>query len=309
MKFKKPIAIRDIAQKYGLEILGNENLIATGINEIHKVEPGDITFVDHEKYYHKSIHSAASIIIIDKSSDFPEGKALLICDNPFLVYNDIVHSVKPFEPLNGKPIQDQFIHPDAIIEPGSIIGHRVIIGAGSYIQAGAIIHSDVEIGEEVIVQSGAIIGTDAFYFKKEKNKYTKWNSCGKVILKDKVVVGAGCTINKGVSGDTIIGEGTKMDSQVHIGHGAVIGDHCLIAAQVGIGGKTLIGNNVTIYGQAGIAHNLTIGDNVVILAKSGVSKNLESGKTYFGYPAVEAREKYKELATLRSITSSKESMV
>ncbi|NNF34020.1 MAG: UDP-3-O-(3-hydroxymyristoyl)glucosamine N-acyltransferase [Saprospiraceae bacterium] len=301
MRFNKPIAVREIAKKYGLKILGNKDLVATGINEIHKVEHGDITFVDHEKYYKQSIYSDASIIIINKSVDIPEGKALLVTDQPFNVYNDIVNTLRPFQPLNGRPMTDQHIHKDVIIEPGAIIGDRVKIKAGTYIQAGAIIHSDVIIGERVMIQSGAIIGTDAFYFKKEEGRHHKWTSCGRVVIEDDVVIGAGCTLNKGVSGDTVIGEGTKMDSQVHVGHGAVLGKHCLVAAQVGIGGKTIIGDHVTIYGQVGIAHNLNIPDHVTILGKSGVTKDLEAGKTYFGYPAVEARERYKELATLRAL--------
>lgn len=305
MRFNKPIAIREIAEKYGLKILGNKDLVATGINEIHKVTHGDITFVDHEKYYRKSIYSDASIIIINKPAEIPDGKALLVADQPFMIYNDIVNTLRPFQPLNGRPVVDQHIHKDAIVEPGAIIGDRVMIGADSYIQAGAIIHSDVIIGKGVIIQSGAIIGTDAFYFKKEEGRYHKWTTCGRVVIEDDVVIGAGCTLNKGVSGDTVIGEGTKMDSQVHVGHGAVLGKHCLVAAQVGIGGKTIIGDHVTIYGQAGIAHNLIIPDHVTILAKSGVSKDLETGKTYFGYPAVEARQRYKELAALRALSSKK----
>ena len=115
-------------------------------------------------------------------------------------------------------------------------------------------------------------------------------------------IGAGCTINRGVSGESVIGEGTKIDCQVHVGHGVVIGKNCLIAAQVGIAGKTIIGDNCVIYGQAGIAQNVMIGDNSVILAKSGVSKDLRGNKTYFGYPAGEAREKYKEIAMLRLLS-------
>ena len=302
MKFLKPIPVRRFADVYGLEILGNSSLLVTGINEIHKVVKGDITFVDHPKYYQKSIHSAASVIIIDKVEDFPEGKALLIAENPFEIYNSIVGSMKPFQPLNGVPRNNQSIHSSAVIEPGAMIGNDVQIGEGSYVQAGAIIHSDVIIGKNCIIQSGAILGTDAFYFKKVDGHFKKWISCGRVLIEDEVVVGPGCTINKGVSGDTIIGEGTKMDSQVHVGHGAVVGKHCLIAAQVGIGGKTVIGDHVTIYGQAGIAHNLNIGSHTTILAKSGVSKDLESGKTYFGYPASEAREAYKGIATLRALS-------
>lgn len=305
MKFSEPIPIISLAEKYNLQIKGNASLIATGINEIHKVKKGDITFVDYEKYYQQSLQSDATIIIIDKEVDCPPGKALLICKDPFNVYEDIVSSHRPFQPLNGKPLMNQDIDPSVIVERNAIIGNNVTIGKDSYIQAGAIIHSDVIIGERVMIQSGAIIGTDAFYFKKGKEGYTKWTSGGRVVIEDDVVVGAGCTINKGVSGDTVIGAGTKMDSQIHIGHGAVIGKNCLLAAQVGIAGKTIVGDNCVIYGQVGIGQNLTIGEGATILGKSGVTKSLEGGKTYFGYPAAEAREKYKELATLRMLAIPK----
>lgn len=151
------------------------------------------------------------------------------------------------------------------------------------------------------MQAGALIGTDAFYYKKINGHYHKWRSGGRVIIGNDVEVGAGCTISRGVSGETIIGEGTKLDCQIHIGHGAVIGRHCLIAAQVGIAGKTIIGDHCVIYGQVGIAQNLHIGDHTILLAKSGVSKDLEGGKTYFGVPAGEAREKYKEIAGIKML--------
>jgi len=157
------------------------------------------------------------------------------------------------------------------------------------------------IGKKVVIQAGAIIGTDAFYFKKSEEGYTPWRSGGRVIIEDDVQIGAGCTINKGVSGDTVIGEGSKLDCQVHIAHGVVLGKNCLLAAQVGIAGKTIVGDNCTFYGQSGIAQSLVIGDGVTLLAKTGVSKDLEGGKTYFGIPAAEAREKYKELAALRQL--------
>jgi len=163
------------------------------------------------------------------------------------------------------------------------------------------------IGDNVIIQAGALIATDAFYYKKIDGTYFKWRSGGKVIIEDDVEIGAGCTINRGVSGETIIGKGSKLDCQIHIGHGVVIGKNCLIAAQTGIAGKTIIGNNCTIYGQVGIAQNLHIGDNTVLLAKSGVSKDLEGNKTYYGNPASEAREKYKEIAAIKMLLSEKSS--
>ena len=143
------------------------------------------------------------------------------------------------------------------------------------------------------------------FHKKTDEGFIQWRSGGRTILHDNVRVGAGSTLNKGVSGDTIVHEGTKIDCQVHLGHGVVIGKNCLLAAQVGIGGKTIVGDQCVFYGQVGIAQNLTIGDNVIILAKSGVSKSLAGGKTYFGIPAEEVSKKYREMAAVRLLNSRK----
>ena len=301
MKFSTPIPVKDIAEKYNCELIGNADLEATGINEIHKVEVGDITFVDLDKYYSKSINSAASIIIIDKRTDFPEGKALLLCENPFQVYNSIAKEHRPFEPLSKMVSDSAMIHPSTILEPNVVVGNHVRIGKNCYIQANVFIGDYTVIGDNVNVQAGTVIGTDAFYFKKSEAGYEKWRSVGRVIIENDVEIGACCTINKGVSGDTIIGEGTKFDCQIHIGHGAVVGKKCLFAGQVGVGGKTIIGDNVVLYGQVGIVNNLVIGSNIIVLAGAGVSKNLESNKVYFGAPASEARVKYKELAALKML--------
>jgi len=225
----------------------------------------------------------------------------MICDNPFSVYDDIVRTHRPFTPIWASVDPTADIDPSAIIEPNVIIGPHVKIGKETYIQAGAIIHEHCIIGDHVIIQSGALIGTDAFYFQKKEGKYTKWRSGGRVVIEDHADIGAGCTLNRGVSGDTIIGEGTKLDSQVHIGHGVEVGKHCLIAAQTGIGGKSIIGNNVVIYGQVGIVQDVQIGDGAVLFAKTGAAKSLEGGKTYFGYPADEMRTRLKELAALRQL--------
>ena len=306
MKFTHGVPVKEIAEKYHCEIIGDEKFIATGLNEIHKVEHGDITFVDIEKYYERSLNSKASVIIINKKVACPPGKVLLFHENPFSIYNDLALTFQPFSPFMG-PIPDYTkVYPEVIIEPMAIVVPGAVIGKGSYIQAGAYISASCIIGQNVIIQANAIIGTDAFYMKKQDDgTYIKWNSCGRVIIEDDVVIGAGSTINRGVSGDTVVGKGSKLDSQVHVGHGAVIGKNCLFAAQVGIGGKTIIGDNVAVYGQVGIAQSLNIADNVTILAKSGVSKDLESGKTYFGIPAQEAGQAFKEMATLRMLTKEK----
>jgi len=301
MNFSKPISVTDIADKYHLSISGDKSLYATGINEIHKVREGDITFVDIEKYYNKSLTSSATIIIINKVVDCPSGKVLLITDDPFAVYNQIVWDHRPMKYLTADRGENLNIGEGSHLDHGVHIGHDVTIGKNCYIQPGVYIGDNTIVGDNVIVQAGALIGTDAFYYKKINGHYHKWRSGGRVIIGNDVEVGAGCTISRGVSGETIIGEGTKLDCQIHIGHGAVIGRHCLIAAQVGIAGKTIIGDYCVIYGQVGIAQNLHIGDHTILLAKSGVSKDLEGGKTYFGVPAGEAREKYKEIAGIKML--------
>lgn len=301
MDFPTPIPVKEIATKINAKIIGDDSLIARGINEIHQVRPGDITFVDVKKYFKKALTSEASIILINEKTDCPKGKVLLLCDDPFTAYNGLVVEFRPFEPLQSNISDRAKIAVSTIVEPGAVIGHHATIGENCYIQSNAIISEHTIIGDNVVIQSGAVIGTDAFYFKKTEAGYQRWRSGGRVILENDVEIGAGCTINKGVSGDTIIGEGTKLDCQVHIGHDVVIGKRCLFAAQVGIGGNTIVGDDVVLFGQVGIAQNLTIGDKVVVLAKSGVSKDLEAGKAYFGYPAGEARTIYKELAALRHL--------
>lgn len=301
MKFPKPIHVKDIVGKIQAEIIGNKNLMVSGINEIHQVGEGDITFVDIEKYFEKSLKSSASVIILNKRSECPNGKALLLCDNPFEAYNSLVLEFRPVQPMLTTISDTASLDPSSAIEPNVIIGHHVKIGKNCYLQANVYIAEHTIIGDNVHIQAGAVIGTDAFYFKRDMDGFRRFRSAGRVIIQDNVDIGAACTINKGVSGDTIIGEGSKLDCQVQVGHDVHIGKRCLIAAQVGISGNTRIGDETVIYGQAGIAQNLTIGERVIVSAKAGVSKDLESGKLYFGIPAAEARSKYRELAALRRL--------
>lgn len=302
MKFLAPIPVRQLAETYNAQIIGDDNLEATGINEIHKVQPGDIAFSDVKKYFDKTLQSAATVILLNEATACPPGKVILVVEQPFEVYDAIVRAHRPPEPLTTAQHPEASIHPTAIIEPGVVIANNVSIGAFTHICANAYIGEYSVIGDHVIIGPGAIIGPDAFYYKKlADGSFKKWRSGGRVVIENQVDIGAGCTIAKGVSGDTVIGEGSKLDCQIHIGHGAVIGKNCLFAAQVGIGGKTIIEDNVVLYGQVGIAQALHIGKGAVLLAKSGVSKSLEGGKTYFGIPADEVRSKYKELAALRQL--------
>lgn len=304
MKFNAPIPVTEIAAYIGAELVGNDQLMATGINEIHKVEPGDISFVDFEKYYDTCLRSAATIIIINKKVDCPPGKALLVITDPFSAYVKLVKRFRPFEPAT-KPISDTaVIGEDTIIQPNVFIGNHVRIGRNCIIHPNVTIYDNSIIGDNVIIHAGTVIGADAFYFKKRADReviYDKLESCGRVIIEDDVEIGANCTIDKGVSGDTIIGRGTKFDNLIHIGHGTVIGRNCLFAGQVGVGGKAHIEENVILWGQVGVSKDLVIGKGAVVLAKSGVPGSLEGGKVYFGIPAENAITKKREIAWVKRI--------
>ena len=304
MRFEKPVSITWIAGFINAKIIGNANGEATGINEIHKVENGDIVFVDHPKYYDKCIHSAATFIIINKETDCPEGKALLIVDDPFEAYLKLVDHFRPFTPSMKMISETSSAGENTVIMPGAYIGNHVSIGSNCIIYPNVTIMDHCIIGNNVIIQSGTTIGSDAFYYNKKTNRdvhYKKMNSCGRVVIEDHVEIGAGCAIDRGVSGDTIIGQGTKMDNLIHIGHDTVIGKNCLFAGQVGIAGATTIEDEVILWGQVGVSKTLTIGKGAVLLAQSGVPSSLEGGKTFFGSPAVDAKEKMKELVWIKRI--------
>ncbi|NNC94423.1 MAG: UDP-3-O-(3-hydroxymyristoyl)glucosamine N-acyltransferase [Chitinophagales bacterium] len=302
MKLKQPIKLKEIASFVNAKIIGDPDMEITGINEIHKVEEGDLTYVDFHKYYNMALESAASIIIIDKMVECPDGKALLVSDDPFTAYNSLTLKLRPFKSAIQSISESAQIGPGAIIQPNVFIGNHVKIGKNCIIHPNVTIYDYSEIGDNTIIHANTVIGSDAFYFKgREEGHYEKMHTVGRAIIEDDVEIGSCCTIDSGVSGDTIIGEGSKIDNLVHIGHGTVIGKNCLMAAQVAIAGKTHIGNNVKIYGKCGISKDLVVGDNAIILASSNVSKSLEGGKTYFGTPAVEAKQAWKELAMLRHL--------
>lgn len=304
MKLNSPVPVTWVAEFTQAKLSGNDALSATGINEIHNVQPGDISFVDAEKYYDRCLHSKASIILIDKEVNIPEGKAILVTPDPFSAYVKLVKYFCPFTPANKMISDTAVIGKNTIIQPNVFIGNEVTIGENCMIHPNVTIYDRTVIGNNVIIHAGAVIGADAFYFKKRierEVRYDKLESCGRVVIEDWVEIGASCTIDKGVSSDTIIGKGSKLDNMVHIGHEAVIGKNCLFAAQVGIAGVAMIEDNVTLWGQVGISKDLVIGKDTIVLAQSGVPSSLKGGKTYFGYPAEEAGLKRRELVWVKRI--------
>lgn len=301
MKIGNRFTVGEIAAFLGGKVIGDEQQVVTGVNEIHRVESGDLVFVDHPKYYEKVLQSAASVVLIDKETDCPEGKSLIVVEAPFDAYNKLTKKLMPYRPQSTMTGEDCIIADSAHLSPNCFIGSDVTIGENVIIHPGAYIGDRTVIGDNVIIGPNTVIGHYAFYYKKKPEGYDRMHTCGYVYIEKNVEIGALCTIDAGVSAVTLIGEGTKIDNQVHIGHDTVIGKNCLFAAGVGLAGCVNIEDNVIMWGQVGCASDVTIGKGAVILAQSGISKSLEGGRTYFGSPAGEIKEKYREMAAVSQL--------
>jgi UDP-3-O-[3-hydroxymyristoyl] glucosamine N-acyltransferase len=299
MKLPKSITLSETGIILNQKTIGDPNFEISGINEIHMVEKGDLTFVDHPKYYKKALNSAATTIIINKEVDCPEGKALIISNDPFSDYLKLVEKFRPFQKAEKPHSDSATVGEGTIIQPGVFIGNNVKIGKNCLIHAHVSIYDHSIIGDNVIIHSNSVIGADAYYFQKRAGGFKKFESCGRAVIKDNVEIGALCTIDKGVSGDTIIDEGTKMDNHCQVGHDSYIGKNCLIGAFAAIAGVTRIEDDVILWGRVAVNKDLVIGKGAIVLATSAVDKSIEGGKTYFGIPAIEARTKWKEMALQR----------
>lgn len=301
MKFPRIYLLSEIAEIINAKYVGNPSFPVTGMNEIHVVESGDIVFVDHPKYYDKALLSAASTILINKEVECPEGKSLLVSDDPFRDFNILTTHFKPSNAWEHELKSEVEIGTGTHIGPQVFLGNKVRVGKDCIIHPNVSIGDGCILGDRVVIQSGSVIGSDAFYYKKRPSGYDRLKSGGRVILENDVEIGALCTIDRGVTGDTLIKQGSKLDNQVHVGHDTVIGAHCLIASQTGIAGCVIIEDNVVLWGQVGVASAVSIGKGAVVLGQSGVTKSIAGNTTYFGTPIEEARERFKQLATLRQV--------
>lgn len=308
MKLPFPYKLNEIAAIINCKFEGAPEHIVTGLNEIHLVEPGDIVFVDHPKYYEKAVNSKATTILINPPADrqgkdivCPKGKAFLISDDPFRDYNKLVRHFQPVSYSLKNISETAKIGVNSVIMPGVYLGNNVTVGDNCVLHPNVVVYDNCHIKNNVIIHANTVIGADAFYYKRRKTMHDKMISCGRVVIEDNVEIGAMCTIDKGVSGDTIIGEGTKLDNHVQIGHDTVVGKMCLMAAHVGVSGCVTIKDGATLWGQAGVRSDVTIGEGAVLLAQSGLAENLPDGKTFFGTPAGDARTKMKEVAALKML--------
>lgn len=311
MKFPSPITISELLQLLQTEVTvkGVTDNIIHGINELHSVEIGDLSFVDTPKYYERMLKSAATVILINQDTECPEGKTLLITADPLAAYLKVVKHYTHFHP------QTMDIHPSAVIGEGTIIqpctfiGENVVIGKNCIIHSNVSIYADTVIGDNVVIQSGCVIGADACYFQRRADGWLKLDSCGRTVIGNDVEIGCCTCIDRGVSGDTYIGNGCKFDNLVQIGHDTRIGERCLFGAQSAIAGCTILKDECVIWAKSVINKDLTIAARTTVLAISAVDKSItEPGTTVFGAPAYDARKKWREMAYSRQLPEMAEQL-
>lgn len=300
MTFAHPQTLKDIAELIGAKAIGEESFPVLGTNEIHMVRPGDIVFVNHPKYYDKALNSAATVILIDKEVEAPAGKALLVSDDPFRDFNKINTHFTKISNFADEELHGLEIGEGTKIHPTAVLGNEVKIGKNCHIFPNVVIGDRTVIGDDVVIQANTVLGGEAFYYRKVNGSFDRLISVGNVVIEDRVQIGNGCTIDRGVTDSTVIGAGSVLDNQIQIGHDTVIGKNVLIASQTGIAGCCVIEDEVAIWGQVGMASGVRVEKGTVLLAKCGVNRDLKKG-TYFGSLAEEFREYLRKEIRLKNL--------
>lgn len=302
--------LSEIASLVQGELVGNGDIIVTGISGIKEAREGEITFIANPRYIPLIDETQASCVITSKEvKSCP--KPIIRTEDPSLAFARVVSlffpedkerhpkSIHPAAAI-GKNVtlgKDIAVGPYAVIEDGARLGDRSIVYAGVYIgkntQVGSdciiypqvVVREGITVGSRVIIHSGTIIGSDGFGFATVKGVHQKIAQVGTVVIEDDVEIGANVTIDRARFGKTVIGKGTKIDNLVQVAHNVEVGENSILVAQAGISGSTIIGKNVTLAGQAGIVGHITIGDNAIVAAQAGVTKSVPPNTFVSGYPA------------------------
>jgi UDP-3-O-[3-hydroxymyristoyl] glucosamine N-acyltransferase len=313
---------------YGDIVRGGLDSSYTGMAALDAAGPQDVSFLGNEKYHAQFLQTKAGAVIVPRGvTGGPEGAALIAVDNPTLAFSTVVRhfaaAIREFAPgispqasVDSTAVLDPQkvrVHAGAVIMagarvgdgseigPNSTVGENAVIGRDCHLMANSTVRERCVLGNRVILQPGAVIGSDGYGYELVDGRHIKIEQVGIVEIHDDVEIGANTTIDRARFGKTIIGEGTKIDNLVQIGHNCVIGKHCLIVALCGISGSTRIGDYVTMAGQAAAAGHVTIGDRATIAGRTGITTNLPGGQVYSGFPAQPFKEEMKLRATVRRL--------
>ena len=326
--------IKDLAVVCGAEILGgNPHQTIHSAANIDEAGAHQVTFIAGAKYASKLQGTAASAVIVSKGSSTTNAETcLLLVDDPEMAF------VACLQHLYPEKIHHPVVSPKAQVDPTARLGESVSVGAfacigarssigkNSRVQAGCHIGEDVTLGENcllypnvvlydgvrlgdnVILHAGTVIGSDGFGYKFRNGEHVKFPQVGTVVIESNVEIGANTCIDRAALGETRVGEGTKIDNQVHIGHNVHIGARSLLCGQVGIGGSTVIKDHVTLAAQCGVADHVTVGAQAVVFAQSGVTKDIADKDQVMGFPAVNRKEWLHEKAALRRLADNQKAV-
>ncbi len=319
-----PYTAAQIAEQLRGEIVGDGAVSLTGFAPADRARAGDLTFAENEDYFARAQASAASAVLVP--TRFGASNKTLIC-----VPNARVAFARVLPLFFPPAVLPAGVHPSAVVAPSAqidptvhvgphcVIGEGVRIGArtalrgGNHIGAGACLGEDVclypnvvvyhqaQIGNRVAIHAGSVVGADGYGYVLDEGRHRKVLQLGNVVIHDDVEIGANVTIDRAALGSTVIGQGTKIDNLVQIGHNVVIGEHCLVVSQVGIAGSTRLGNYCVLAGQVGLAGHLKIGNQVTIAAQSGVMRDIEDGQKVLGSPAIADKEGKRQLIALSQL--------
>jgi UDP-3-O-[3-hydroxymyristoyl] glucosamine N-acyltransferase len=329
-----PMRLAEVARVTGADLLrGDPNALIEGAAPLETAGPGELTFLDNPKYarYLTGARAGACLCAPRHADRIPAEVAVLQTEEPYRAYAAYLAAIFPAalrpsgtyergaEPALAGIVHPQAkLEPGAWVEPGAVVAAGAEIGRGTVVSAGAVIGTGVAvgrdctvganvtlqhalIGDRVIIHPGVQIGQDGFGFAMGPAGHRKVAQLGRVIIQDDVEVGANTTIDRGANRDTVIGEGTKIDNQVQIGHNVRIGRHCVIVAQVGISGSATLGDFVAVGGQTGINGHVTIGDGAQIAAASAVNGDVPPGERWGGLPARPFAEWLRDERALRRL--------
>ncbi|MDF1535058.1 MAG: UDP-3-O-(3-hydroxymyristoyl)glucosamine N-acyltransferase [bacterium] len=321
------ITLGQLAERIGGELIGDPHLELAGVAPLHTASSDQVSFLSNPKYAASIQTTRAGAVIVSRSQEAP-GLNLIRTDDPYLGFALAMESfyAQPYDAAGISPLasvhpgarigSDPSLHPFAVVCDGARIGSRVTLMPGCYVGPGALVDDDavlhpnvviekeVVVGQRVIVHAGTVIGSDGFGFASEKAGHRKIIHAGTVRVEDDVEIGAGCTIDRAVMGETVIGAGSKLDNLIQIGHNVRIGKNCILVAQVAIAGSTVLEDNVTMAGQSGAAGHLTIGEGSLVYGRAAVVKDVPAGSQVAGLiPAVDVREWRRTAAALGNIAS------
>jgi len=311
-----------ITKELSLDFKGNDIEI-DGIHTLGEASSTQLSFFTDSKYAPQLSQTKAAAVFIDsKHADLlPSSTIALVTDEAYLklalASKFFAHTIstKTSNPTCGS---DCDIHKqvsfgmnvvlgnNVTIMAGCYIGDNVTVGSNTLVYANVVLYHGVALGEDCIIHAGTVIGCDGYGFAHTKQgEHIKIYQNGNVLIENNVEIGANCTIDRAVFGQTLVRKGTKLDNLIHIAHNCDLGEHTLLAAQVGLSGSTILGRNVVMGGQSGSAGHLKINDFTTIAGKSGVTKSLDGNKTYAGFPAIEIKMWRKVQASLMRLVKSK----